>query len=118
MHADDVKIQTPETTALLKSKFQDHANGANRRLRGITVEEQLKWQMHIKNIGRTVYTNIFHLSKVSQIVSHKAKLASFSAHIMSHINYVSNACDECAWCAHEAAALSPQTYHKIRNGNS
>ena len=43
--------------------------------------------------------NIFLLSKLSQIVSQKSKLAFFFAHIMSHMNYVSNAWDGCA-CVH------------------
>ena len=45
---------------------------------------------------RTVSRNIFLLSKLSQIVSQKCKLAFFFAHIMSHMNYVSNAWDGCA----------------------
>ena len=49
---------------------------------------------------------MFLLSKLSLAVSHKAKLAFFSAHYMSHINYVSNAWDGCA-C--EATVLSAQT---------
>ena len=58
-----------------------------------------KWQTHINNICRTVSRNIFLLSKLSQIVSHQAKLGFFFAHIMSHINFVSNAWDGCA-CVH------------------
>ena len=69
------------------------------RLLGVTVDEQLKWQTHINNICRTVSRNIFLLSKLSQIVSQKSKLAFFFAHIMSHMNYVSNAWDGCA-CVH------------------
>ena len=69
------------------------------RLLGVTVDEQLKWQTHINNICRTVSRNIFLLSKLSQIVSHQAKLGFFFAHIMSHINFVSNAWDGCA-CVH------------------
>ena len=72
------------------------------RLLGVTVDEQLKWlkwQMHINNIFRTVSRNISLLSKLSQIVSHQAKLGFFFPHIMSHINYVSNAWDSCA-CVH------------------
>ena len=45
---------------------------------------------------RTVSRNIFLLSKLSQIVSRKSKLAFFFAHIMLHMNYVSNAWDGCA----------------------
>jgi len=83
------------------------------RLLGVTVNEQLKWQTHINNICRTVSRNTFFLSKLSQIVSHKAKFAFFFAHIMSHINYVLN-----GWmclCVHEATLLSPQMCHKILN---
>ena len=40
--------------------------------------------------------NIFLLSKLSQIVSQKSKLAFFYAHIMSHMKYVSNAWAGCA----------------------
>ena len=40
--------------------------------------------------------NIFLLSKLSQIVSQKSKLAFFFAHIMTHMKYVSNAWDGCA----------------------
>ena len=61
------------------------------RLHGVTVDEQLMWQTHINSICRTVSRSTFHLSKLSQTVSHKAKLGFFFAHIMSHINYVSNA---------------------------
>ena len=66
------------------------------RLLGVTVDEQLNWQTHINNMCRTVSRNIFHLSKLSQIVSQKSKLAFFFAHIMSYMNYVSNAWDGCA----------------------
>ena len=66
------------------------------RLLGVTVDEQLKWQAHINNMCKTVSRNIFLLSKLSQIVSQKSKLAFFFAHIMSHMNYVSNAWDGCA----------------------
>ena len=66
------------------------------RLLGVTVDDQLKWQAHINNMCKTVSRNIFLLSKLSQIVSQKSKLAFFFAHIMSHMNYVSNAWDGCA----------------------
>jgi len=58
------------------------------RLLGVTVDEQLMWQMHNNNIFRTVSRNIFLLSKLSQIVSHKTILAFFFAYSISHINYV------------------------------
>ena len=69
------------------------------RLLGVTVDKQLMWQTHINNICRTVSRNMFLFSKLSQTVSHKAKQAPFLAHIMTHINQVSNAWDVCA-CVH------------------
>ena len=51
-------------------------------LTGVIVDEQLMWQTHINNIYRTVFINIFLLSKLKQITSHKAKSAFFFAHIM------------------------------------
>ena len=89
IHVDGDETETPETTEQV----------SKHRLLGVTVDEQLKWQTHINNICRTVSRNIFLLSKLSQIVRHKAKQAFFFAHIMSHINYVSNAWDGCA-CVH------------------
>ena len=62
----------------------------------VTVEEQLKWQIHMHSICKIVSRNIFLLSKLNQIISNKAELAFFSAHIMSHIHYVSNVWDSCA----------------------
>ena len=50
----------------------------------------------MNNICRTVSRNIFLLLKLSQIVSQKSKLAFFFAHIVSHMNYVSNAWIGCA----------------------
>ena len=74
------------------------------RLLGVTVDEQLKWQAHINNICRTVSRNIFLLSKLSQIVNHKAKLA-LCTHYDTH-----KLCFKCmGWmclCAHEATVLS------------
>ena len=51
------------------------------------------------NICRTVSRNMFLLSKPSQIVTQKSKLAFFLARIMSDMNYVSNAWDGCG-CMH------------------
>ena len=117
MHVDGDETETPETQLPLNLNFETTPieQVSEHRLLGVTVDEQLKWQKHINIICRTVSRNILLLSKLSQTVSHKAKLAFFFAHIMSYINYVSNAWDE---CAHEAIVLSPQTCHKILNAKS
>ena len=92
MYVDDDETKTPEKKQLpLNLKFETTPveQVSKHRLLGVTVDEQLKWQTHINNTCRTVSRNIFLLSKLSQIVSQKSKLAFFFAHIMSHMNYVS-----------------------------
>ena len=79
------------------------------RLLGVTVDEQLKWQTHINNMCRTVSRNIFLLSKLSQIVSQKSKLAFFLVHIISHMNIYFKCMGWMCRCAHEVAVFSPQT---------
>ena len=89
MHLDGDETKTPEKEALFKSvKFKTTPieQVLKHRLLGVTVDEQLKWQTHINSICTTVSRNIFLLSKLSQIVSQKSKLAFFFAHIMSHMN--------------------------------
>ena len=98
MHVDGDETKTPEKQLPLNLKFETTPKEqvSKHRLLGVTVDEQLKWQTHINNICRTVSRNIFLLLKLSQIVSQKSKLAFFFAHIMSQMNYVSNAWDGCA----------------------
>ena len=93
------KHQKQQLPLNLNSETTPIERVSKHRLLGVTVDEQLKWQTHINSICRTVSRNIFILSKLNQIVSHKTKLAFFFAHIMSHINYVSNAWDGRA-CVH------------------
>ena len=63
------------------------------RLLGVTVDDQLKWQIHIENMCKKIAKNIYLLSKLKDIVSYQAKRMFFFAHIMSHLNYVSNVWD-------------------------
>ena len=94
------KKKNPKTLPFnLKLETTPIEEVSKQRLLGVTVDEQLKWQTHINNICRIVSRNIFLISKLSQIVSQKSKLVFFYVHIMSHMNYVSNAWDGCA-CVH------------------
>ena len=47
MRVDGDETETPETTAPLKSKRQDHATEqvSKHRLFGVAVDEQVKWQL-------------------------------------------------------------------------
>ena len=71
--SSNLNFQTTPTEQVLKH-----------RLLGVTVDEQLKRQMHINNICRTVSRNIFLLSKLSRIVSYQAKFGSFFLHTLFH----------------------------------
>ena len=76
MHVDGDETETPETTALLKSKLRDYANRTS-------FKTSPTWS-NCTRAGKVakVSRNIFLLSKLSQIVSHKAELGFFAAHIM------------------------------------
>ena len=84
MHVDGDETKTPGKKELpLNLKFETTPTEqvSKHRLLGVTVDEQLKWQTHVNNICRTVSTNIYLLSRLSQIVSHKAKFAFSFAHV-------------------------------------
>jgi len=66
------------------------------KLLGITVDNHLTWQNHLAKISKTISCNLFALSKLKDILSGRAKKAFFHAHILSHINYISNVWDNCA----------------------
>ena len=92
------KKRRKKRSFLLNLKFETTPieQASKHRLLGVTVDEQLKWQTHINNICRTVSRNIFLSFETEP--NCQPKLAFF-AHIMSHMNYVSNAWDGCA-CVH------------------
>ena len=63
------------------------------RLLGITIDDQMKWQVHIETVGKKIARNIYLLSKIRDIANYEAKRTFFFAHIMSHLSYVSNVWD-------------------------
>jgi hypothetical protein len=66
------------------------------RILGVTVDSKLIWNSHIINVCKTLSRNIYLLSKLKTIVTFEAMRSFYFAHIMSHINYVSNVWDSCA----------------------
>ena len=138
MHVNGVETQTPPKKKKKKKKKRRRRRKktlnlsfettpteqvSKHRLLGVTVDEQLNWQTHI-NICRTVSRNVFLLLKLSQMVSHKTKLASsflsislFSTHYVTY-----KLCFKCMrWIslrAHEATVFSPQTCRKLLDANS
>ena len=73
MHVDGHET---ETTAILKSKLRDHANRAS--FKTSPTGSNCRRAAEVATVSR----NLFLLSTLSQIVSHKAELGFFAAHIM------------------------------------
>ena len=90
------KLQKHRHTLDLKLTGESLIQVKHHKLLGITIDDHLSWQLHINNICKTISRNIFLLSKLKHVVSYEAKRAFFFAHILSHVNYVSNVFDECA----------------------
>ena len=63
------------------------------RLLGVTIDDQMKWQAHTETVSKKIARNIYLLSKIKDIANYEAKRMFFFAHVMSHLNYVSNAWD-------------------------
>ena len=61
----------------------------NYRLLGITIDNELKWDIHVNRICKTVSRNIYLLKKLAYFVSQDACKLFFDAHCLSHINYAS-----------------------------
>ena len=59
------------------------------RVLGVTIDTELKWQSHLNNVCKIVSKNVFLLSLLRYYVNVKARKLSYSAHILSHINYAS-----------------------------
>ena len=66
---------------------------AEHRLLGVTIDEQLKWKAHIKNVCKNVSRNVYLLSKLKGFVDIDARKMFFNAHIKSHIDYCSTTWD-------------------------
>ena len=62
-------------------------------LLGVTVDKQLQWKTHIKNIRKKVSRNVYLLSKLKLYVNTDARLLFYNAHIRSHFNYASTVWD-------------------------
>jgi hypothetical protein len=59
------------------------------RVLGVTVDDELRWHLHINNVCKTVARNIYLLSKLKLYVDKHALNLFFHAHCMSHFNYAS-----------------------------
>ena len=90
------KLQNHKDPLDLKVAGEPLSQVKSHKLLGITIDDHLSWQPHIDKLCKIVSRNLFLLSRLKHIVSLEAKRAFFFAHILSHMNYISNVFDECA----------------------
>ena len=88
------QLKLPKLNLTIQSKPIEQV--ATHRLLGVTIDEQLKWEPHIKTICDKVSKNIFLLSKLKYYLNFESRKLFFHAHIKSHIDYASTIWDRCA----------------------
>ena len=125
-------IKTKSTTIASRQKHQLSPspldlvlNGAKidqvseHRLLGITIDNKLRWDSHIKNVCKTVSRRVFLLSKLRYIEDIDTSKLFFSAHIKPHIDYASVMWDGCSdvlkkeikFSAQKSCKVSPSRYN-------
>jgi hypothetical protein len=60
---------------------------------GVTIDDEMRWHLHINNVCKSVAKNIYLLGKLKHYLITDALKSFFYAHCLSHINYASN-----VWC--------------------
>jgi hypothetical protein len=63
------------------------------RVLGIIVDQELRWDVHVKNICKKLSKNLYLLSKLKAFVDAEGLKMFFVAHCLSFINYAST-----VWC--------------------
>ena len=63
---------------------------------GVTIDDQLTWDKHVKTLSKSVARNVYLLSRLSHVTNSEACFFFFHAHVMSLINYASNLWDNCS----------------------
>lgn len=66
------------------------------RVLGIVLDQEMKWEVHIRSLCKKLARNLYLLSKLSSYASRDALLMFYYAHILSHINYASSIWDGAA----------------------
>lgn len=84
----------PSLDLLLSSQVIEQVS--EHRHLGVIIDDQLKWQAHINCLTNTIAKNVYLLSRLRFFSNSEACRTFFFAHIMSRINYVSNAWDSCS----------------------
>ena len=66
------------------------------RVLGIVLDQEMKWEAHIRSLCKKLARNLYLLSKLSKYASKDALLMFYYAHVLSHINYASSIWDGAA----------------------
>ena len=78
----------------LSGKNIEHVS--EHKLLGVTIDQSLRWHVHIDSIAKKVSRNLYLFSRLQHILNYQAKKLYFYAYILSHINYASIIWDECS----------------------
>ena len=62
---------------------------------GITIDDEFKWQSHVKKICKTASKNIFLMSQLKRYVSFQTLKIFYSSHIFPDISFSSTMWDSC-----------------------
>ena len=68
----------------------------DRRVLGVTIDAEMKWQSQLSNVCKTVSKKLVLLSQLRYYVNVKARKLFYSAYILSHITYASILWDGCS----------------------
>ena len=60
------------------------------KLLGVTIDESLKWNIHINNIAKKISKTLYLLYRLKNVIDTQTKLLFFNAFIKCHIDYCSN----------------------------
>lgn len=63
------------------------------RVLGITIDDQLCWQMHIEQVCKTLSKNLFLLSRLRHFTDVPTRKLFYYAHIQPHVHYASSVWD-------------------------
>ena len=87
------KHQLSDLSLNLQIKGEAIQKVKQHRLLGVAVDNQLRWQIHIDDVCKSVARNAYLLSRIKTITTTDAKKIFYNAHIKSKLDYVSTVWD-------------------------
>lgn len=67
---------------------------SNHKILGITIDNNLSWSTHIKNISKNITSKSYQLRKIKHFLTQQARKIFFTSYIQSSIDYASTLWDQ------------------------